>query len=80
MFYCLIAVPLYANGLGQLGVVLTSNYISHLGKKKRREAITENEFNYICHLGDRDGVIDKYEFALLWFLRMVCASRHIFKS
>ena len=78
MFYCLIAVPLYANGLGQLSVVLTSNYISHLGKKKRREAITENEFNYICHLGDRDGVIDKYEFALLWFLRNgMCEPSHI---
>ena len=32
-------------------------------------AITEKEFAWMNRLGDGDGVIDRYEFAMLWFLR-----------
>ena len=68
-FFCLVGVPLYAHSLGEIANVFSKKYIQQKGKERRSSAITEKELAWMNRLGDGDGVIDRYEFAMLWFLR-----------
>eukprot|EP00945_MAST-04E_sp_MAST-4E-sp1_P005168 g5168.t1 len=78
MFYSLVGVPLYANGLGTLSNALTAGYIRDKADDKRYAGVTESEYNYMCRLGDQDGKIDKFEFAMLWCLRNgLCNPSHL---
>ena len=78
MFYSLVGVPLYANGLGELSSALTAGYIRDKAEDKRYAGVTDNEYNYMCRLGDQDGKIDKFEFAMLWCLRNgLCEPSHL---
>ncbi len=78
MFYSLVGVPLYANALGLGANALTAGYIQDKAEDKRYAGVTEAEYNYMCRLGDQDGKIDKFEFAMLWCLRNgLCEPAHL---
>jgi Ca2+-binding EF-hand superfamily protein len=68
-FWCTIGVPLYAYSLGEIANVFTMTYVQQKGKEKRLAAVTEREYAWMNRLGDGDGEIDKFEYAMLWFLR-----------
>lgn len=60
---------MYAFSLGEIANIFTKKYVQHKGKLQRMSAITEKEFAWMNRLGNGDGEIDRYEFAMLWFLR-----------
>ena len=68
-FFCLVGVPLYAFSVGEIANLFTEKYFQLKGVEQRNSAITEKEFAWMNRLGDGDNEIDKYEFAMLWFLR-----------
>ena len=72
--FTLFGVPIYAYTLGIFSNVATAKYLMKKAQTTRLAAITEQEFHAADRLGDpgagpQDGSIDRYEFALLWFLR-----------
>ncbi len=72
--FTLFGVPLYGYTLGIFANGVTAQYIQAKAKKTRLAAITDAEFAAADRLGDsgagpQDDTIDRYEFALLYFLR-----------
>ena len=72
--YTLFGVPMYAYTLGIFANGATATYIQAKAMKRRLNVISESEFAAADRLhnggtSDTGASIDKYEFALLWFLR-----------
>ena len=68
--WCVVGVPLYAYSLGEIANVFTKTYVQQKGMEKRLAEVTEREYAWMNRLGDGDGQIDKFEYAMLWFLRL----------